>query len=91
MLFRYTNSCFISAASALANNPPACGMLYNELNLARITAVAKMDTSTTCGLCLKVVNSVDTSKFIYVLAVDLGGSGLDVRPFCPKRNTIQAY
>jgi hypothetical protein len=56
-------------------------MPYNELNLARITAVAKMDTSTTCGLCLKVVNSADTSKFIYVLAVDLGGSGLDVRPF----------
>lgn len=66
-------------------------MPYNELNLARITAVAKMDTSATCGLCLKVVNSVDTSKFIYVLAVDLGGSGLDVRSFCPKRNTIQAY
>ncbi|KAL9549951.1 hypothetical protein MBANPS3_004966 [Mucor bainieri] len=65
-------------SSALANNPPACGMPYNELNLARITAVAKMDTGSTCNLCLKVVNSANPSKFIYVLAVDLGGSGLDL-------------
>ncbi|CAO3610356.1 unnamed protein product [Mucor fragilis] len=65
-------------ANALANNPPACGMPYNQLNLARITAVAKMDTGSTCNLCLKVVNSENPSKFIYVLAVDLGGSGLDL-------------
>ncbi|GAN11351.1 hypothetical protein MAM1_0557c10910 [Mucor ambiguus] len=65
-------------ASALANNPPACGMPYNQLNLARITAVAKMNTGSTCNLCLKVVNSDNPSKFIYVLAVDLGGSGLDL-------------
>ncbi|KAF1806204.1 hypothetical protein FB192DRAFT_1453316 [Mucor lusitanicus] len=65
-------------ASALANNPPACGMPYNQLNLARITAVANMNTGSTCNLCLKVVNSANPSKFIYVLAVDLGGSGLDL-------------
>lgn len=53
-------------------------MPYNELNLARITAVQNMDTSTTCNLCLKVVNAEDTSKYVYVLAVDMGGSGLDV-------------
>ncbi|KAK4510151.1 uncharacterized protein ATC70_006323 [Mucor velutinosus] len=64
--------------SALANNPPACGMPYNQLNLARITAVANMNTGSTCNLCLKVVNSANPSKFIYVLAVDLGGSGLDL-------------
>ncbi|KAL7312748.1 hypothetical protein PS15m_008478 [Mucor circinelloides] len=64
--------------NALANNPPACGMPYNQLNLARITAVAKMNTGSTCNLCLKVVNSANPSKFIYVLAVDLGGSGLDL-------------
>ncbi|KAI9476282.1 MAG: hypothetical protein EXX96DRAFT_651948 [Benjaminiella poitrasii] len=65
-------------AAALANNPPACGMPYNQLNLARITAVQNMNTGSTCNLCLKVVNTNNPSKFIYVLAVDLGGSGLDL-------------
>ncbi|KAI8969105.1 hypothetical protein BDF20DRAFT_145052 [Mycotypha africana] len=65
-------------AKALANNPPACGMPYNQLNLALITAVEKMDTSSTCNQCLKVVNTRKPSVFIYVLAVDLGGSGLDL-------------
>lgn len=56
-------------------------MPYNQLNLARITAVQNMNTGTTCNLCLKVVNSANPSKFIYVLAVDLGGNGLDVSKF----------
>lgn len=79
------NCFFDSAANALANNPPACGMPYNQLNLARITAVAKMNTGSTCNLCLKVVNSANPSKFIYVLAVDLGGSGLDVSLLIPAK------
>jgi hypothetical protein len=53
-------------------------MPYNELNLARITAVKNMKTGSTCNLCLKVVNNANPSKFVYVLAVDLGGRGLDV-------------
>ncbi|KAI8886660.1 hypothetical protein K501DRAFT_331118 [Backusella circina FSU 941] len=65
-------------AASLANNPPACDIPYSSLNLARITAVENMDTSSTCNLCLKVVNSNNPSKFVYVLAVDLGGSGLDM-------------
>ncbi|KAI7882124.1 uncharacterized protein EV154DRAFT_523148 [Mucor mucedo] len=65
-------------AAALANSPPACGMPYNQLNLARITAVQNMNTGSTCNLCLKIVNSMETTKFIYVLAVDLGGNGLDL-------------
>ncbi|KAI8391785.1 uncharacterized protein BYT42DRAFT_558071 [Radiomyces spectabilis] len=64
-------------AAALANNPPACGMPYNQLNLARITAVQNMRTDSTCNLCLKVSSS-QTGKSIYVLAVDMGGSGLDL-------------
>ncbi|KAI8145101.1 hypothetical protein BJV82DRAFT_577348 [Fennellomyces sp. T-0311] len=63
--------------NALANNPPACGMPYAELNLALITAVEAMDTGSTCNLCLKVTNG-DKSRSIHVLAVDLGGSGLDL-------------
>lgn len=53
-------------------------MPYNQLNLARITAVQNMNTGATCNLCLKVVNTANPAKFIYVLAVDLGGAGLDV-------------
>lgn len=66
------------AATALSNSPPACGMPYNQLNLARITAVQNMNLGSTCNLCLKVMNYVNTTKYIYVLAVDLGGNGLDV-------------
>lgn len=65
------------ASYALQTNPPSCGMPYAELNLALITAVQKMDNSATCNLCLKVSNE-DKSKSLYVLAVDLGGQGLDV-------------
>lgn len=53
-------------------------MPYNQLNLARITAVQNMQTGSTCNLCLKVVNTANPQKFIHVLAVDLGGNGLDV-------------
>jgi hypothetical protein len=74
----YRLTYIILAAAGLANNPPACGMPYNQLNLARITAVQNMNTGTTCNLCLKVVNSNNPSKFVYVLAVDLGGNGLDL-------------
>ncbi|KAI9493035.1 hypothetical protein BDB00DRAFT_406077 [Zychaea mexicana] len=63
--------------NALENNPPACGMPYAQLNLALITAVEAMDTAFTCNLCLNVTNQ-DQSRSIYVLAVDLGGSGLDL-------------
>ncbi|ORZ03831.1 hypothetical protein BCR43DRAFT_536603 [Syncephalastrum racemosum] len=59
------------------DNPPACGQPYSSLDLTRITAVEKMDRTKTCNLCLKVTNAVDTSKSVYVLAVDLGGVGLD--------------
>ena len=52
-------------------------MPYAELNLALITAVQDMDTSSTCNLCLNVTNG-DESRSIYALAVDLGGAGLDV-------------
>jgi hypothetical protein len=67
------------ASEALATNPPACGMPYEQLNLALITAATEMDVGSTCNTCLKVVNEEDSTKFIYVLAVDLGGAGLDVR------------
>ena len=55
-------------------------MPYAELNLALITAVQAMDTSSTCNLCLNVTNG-DESRNIYALAVDMGGSGLDVNDF----------
>ncbi|KAJ1664125.1 hypothetical protein IW140_004339 [Coemansia sp. RSA 1813] len=61
-----------------ATNPPSCGMPYAQLDLSRITAVEAMDTATDCGTCLKVTNTGDTSKTIYVLAVDTGGQGLDL-------------
>ncbi|KAJ1831351.1 hypothetical protein LPJ63_004336 [Coemansia sp. RSA 2711] len=64
--------------SALAYNPPACGMPYAELDLTRITAVQAIDTTSECGQCLKVSNANDPSKYVYVLAVDKGGRGLDL-------------
>ncbi|SAM08038.1 hypothetical protein [Absidia glauca] len=63
---------------ALANNPPACGMPYATLDLSRITAVQGLNKATDCNKCIKVVNTQDPSKYVYVLAVDLGGSGLDL-------------
>ncbi|KAJ2351168.1 hypothetical protein IWW50_000707 [Coemansia erecta] len=63
---------------ALKYNPPACGMPYAELDMTRITAVQLIDTTSECGQCIKVCNANDPSKFVYVLAVDKGGRGLDL-------------
>ncbi|KAJ1721755.1 hypothetical protein LPJ53_003766 [Coemansia erecta] len=62
----------------LKYNPPSCGMPYADLDLTRITAVQTMNTVTDCGQCIKVANSNDPSKYVYVLAVDTGGRGLDL-------------
>ncbi|KAJ2799429.1 hypothetical protein H4R21_003550 [Coemansia helicoidea] len=64
--------------SAVANNPPSCGMPYAQLDLTRITAVQALDNKVDCGQCVKVCNAKDDAKFVYVLAVDLGGRGLDL-------------
>ncbi|KAJ2449879.1 hypothetical protein EV183_004644, partial [Coemansia sp. RSA 2336] len=64
--------------SALQYNPPACGMPYAQLDMTRITAVQQIDTTSECGQCIKVCNANDPSKFVYVLAVDKGGRGLDL-------------
>ncbi|KAJ2523400.1 hypothetical protein H4217_000124 [Coemansia sp. RSA 1939] len=64
--------------SALQYNPPSCGMPYAELDVTRITAVQQMDKATDCGQCVRVSNANDPSKFVYVLAVDTGGRGLDL-------------
>lgn len=63
--------------AALANNPPSCGMPYRDLDLTRITAVQTMNVPTDCGKCLKVSNARN-GKFVYVMAVDTGGRGLDL-------------
>ncbi|KAJ2009727.1 hypothetical protein GGI04_000217 [Coemansia thaxteri] len=65
-------------AELVVNNPPSCGMPYAQLDLTRITAVQAMNTATDCGQCIKVSNANDPSKFVYVLAVDTGGRGLDL-------------
>ncbi|KAJ2841413.1 hypothetical protein J3B02_005897, partial [Coemansia erecta] len=62
----------------LKYNPPSCGMPYVELDLDRITAVQQMNTATDCGQCIKITNTNDPSKFVYALAVDTGGRGLDL-------------
>ncbi|KAJ2233136.1 hypothetical protein GGF40_002220 [Coemansia sp. RSA 1286] len=62
----------------LKYNPPSCGMPYAELDLDRITAVQQMNTATDCGQCIKITNANDPSKFVYALAVDTGGRGLDL-------------
>ncbi|KAJ2780383.1 hypothetical protein GGI15_003558 [Coemansia interrupta] len=62
----------------LKYNPPSCGMPYADLDVTRITAVQTMNTATDCGQCIKVANSNDPSKYVYVLAVDTGGRGLDL-------------
>jgi hypothetical protein len=62
----------------LRTHPPSCGMPYASLDITRITAVETMDTSKECGTCLKVTNTNNPSKYIYVLAVDTGGRGLDI-------------
>jgi hypothetical protein len=56
-------------------------MPYATLDLSRITAVQGLNKVTDCNKCIKVVNTQDPSKYVYVLAVDLGGSGLDVSLF----------
>ncbi|KAJ2823804.1 hypothetical protein FBU31_004166, partial [Coemansia sp. 'formosensis'] len=65
-------------AELVVNNPPSCGMPYAQLDLTRITAVQAMSTATDCGQCIKVSNANNPSKFVYVLAVDTGGRGLDL-------------
>lgn len=69
---------YIGLGPALLTNPPSCGMPYATLDISRITAVQAMDKSFECGTCLKVYNTRDTSRFIFVLAVDTGGQGLDI-------------
>ncbi|KAJ1770985.1 hypothetical protein LPJ74_002676 [Coemansia sp. RSA 1843] len=64
--------------AALANNPPSCGMAYADLDITRITAVQQMNKATDCGQCVKVTNANDPSRYVYVLAVDTGGRGLDL-------------
>ncbi|KAI9506456.1 hypothetical protein GGI25_004317 [Coemansia spiralis] len=66
------------APALLVNNPPSCGMPYAQLDVTRITAVQAMNTATDCGKCIKVTNTNNPSKFVYVLAVDTGGRGLDL-------------
>ncbi|KAJ1938471.1 hypothetical protein EC988_007580 [Linderina pennispora] len=53
-------------------------MPYAQLDLTRVTAVQTMNTATDCGQCIKVCNADDSSKFVYVLAIDTGGKGLDL-------------
>ncbi|KAJ2704437.1 hypothetical protein FB645_003289 [Coemansia sp. IMI 203386] len=65
-------------ANLIVNNPPSCGMPYSELDRTRITAVQLLNTATDCGQCIQVINTNDPSKFVYVLAVDTGGRGLDL-------------
>ncbi|CAO3610767.1 unnamed protein product [Cunninghamella blakesleeana] len=60
----------------LLNNPPACEMPYATLDLGRIVAVQALDKSTDCNKCLKIVN--EQGDYVYALAVDLGGQGLDL-------------
>ncbi|KAI8053997.1 hypothetical protein BDF22DRAFT_742969 [Syncephalis plumigaleata] len=69
---------YIGLGPALLTNPPSCGMPYATLDISRITAVQAMDKSFECGTCLKVYNTLETDRFIYVLAVDTGGQGLDI-------------
>ncbi|KAI9227096.1 MAG: hypothetical protein DHS80DRAFT_32114 [Piptocephalis tieghemiana] len=64
--------------TALANNPPACGMPYSSLDINRITAVENLNAATDCGACVEITNTNDPSKKAHVLAVDRGGRGLDV-------------
>ncbi|KAJ2748347.1 hypothetical protein GGI19_006152 [Coemansia pectinata] len=65
-------------AELVVNNPPSCGMPYAQLDVTRITAVQAMNKGTDCGQCIKVSNANNPSKFVYVLAVDTGGRGLDL-------------
>ncbi|KAJ2896978.1 hypothetical protein GGI21_004992 [Coemansia aciculifera] len=65
-------------AALVVNNPPSCGMPYAQLDVTRITAVQQLNKATDCGQCIKVTNANDPSKFVYVLAVDTGGRGLDL-------------
>ncbi|KAJ2033560.1 hypothetical protein IW146_003172 [Coemansia sp. RSA 922] len=65
-------------AELVVNNPPSCGMPYAHLDVTRITAVQAMNKATDCGQCIKVSNANNPSKFVYVLAVDTGGRGLDL-------------
>ncbi|KAJ1675445.1 hypothetical protein EV182_001251, partial [Spiromyces aspiralis] len=46
-------------ASALANNPPSCGMPYATLDIGRITAVQAMNAPVECGTCLRVITNAD--------------------------------
>ncbi|KAI9309329.1 hypothetical protein BJ944DRAFT_258710 [Cunninghamella echinulata] len=61
----------------LKNNPPACEMPYATLDLSRIVAVQALNKATDCNKCLKIVNS-GNGKYVYALAVDMGGQGLDL-------------
>ncbi|KAJ1954203.1 hypothetical protein IWQ62_005813 [Dispira parvispora] len=63
--------------AGLDTNPPFCGMPYAELQLNRITAVQGLQKDQ-CGKCIKVTSGKDTSKSVYLLAVDQGGAGLDI-------------
>ena len=57
---------------------PACQIPYTCLDVSRITAIQTLDKRVDCGTCLKVVNSNNPARFVHVLAVDLGGRGLDL-------------
>ncbi|KAI9598339.1 hypothetical protein BDF19DRAFT_411050 [Syncephalis fuscata] len=69
---------YVGMGPALLTNPPSCGMPYATLDITRITAVQAMEKTHECGTCLKVYNTREPTRFIYVLAVDTGGRGLDI-------------
>ncbi|KAI9290876.1 hypothetical protein K502DRAFT_284086, partial [Neoconidiobolus thromboides FSU 785] len=56
-------------------NPVFCGYKGSHMDINRITAVQSL-TLNECGACLKV--TAKNGKFVYVMAVDKGGFGLDL-------------
>ncbi|KAI9291439.1 hypothetical protein K502DRAFT_272853, partial [Neoconidiobolus thromboides FSU 785] len=62
--------------SILETSQVACGIPASQMNLDRVTAVQGLDKSQ-CGTCLKVT-SKQNGLVLYIVAVDIGGQGLDM-------------
>jgi len=60
------------------NDLGSCGIPYSCLDVTRVTAVQALDKSVDCGTCIKVTCTSNPAKFVYVVAIDTGGQGLDL-------------
>ncbi|KAI0223427.1 hypothetical protein L0F63_004491, partial [Massospora cicadina] len=71
---RISTNHYEEQAADLEGNPTMCGYKGSQMKLSKVTAAAGLAQSE-CGTCLEITGGSDT---VYSVAVDSGGTGLDL-------------